>query len=427
MKNRYLPIICGLLPLIFISSCFPVKTTTNTKRSTTGAIYNPQIQQLHPGYFVFHAGNEQSRLYTKFNLSELMFSPIGPNKTGVSKVRIEYRVYPFDDSKTIADSASVVFDVKKRKGENSAITYLNLQDKGLLKYHLHIITTDLLKQSRAEDYIFVNKENTAGRQDFMVSLKTVNYPYFYDYFRGKDSLFIQFNKPADKLVIRYYQIIPPLPYPPFSAMTRQEHFTSPDSVWTLKLQNSGFDFTSGKRGLFYIQTDTTQKAGLPISNFGENFPMIKTTDKLIEPLEYLLSTGEYSQIKNNDNKKLAVDNFWLSCGKTPNRARELIRIYYNRTFYSNLYFTSFTEGWRTDRGMIYIMFGPPRSVKKSPDKEIWYYSDRLNSKYLQFVFNKTYHPLSDNDYLLERSIDFKPFWFEAINSWKTGTVYNVFE
>ena len=45
---------------------------------------------------------------------------------------------------------------------------------------------------------------------------------------------------------------------------------------------------------------------------------------------------------------------------------------------------------------------------------------------LIFVFNKTNNSFSDNDYILERNLDFKKFWFNAIKSWREGKVYTVF-
>jgi GWxTD domain-containing protein len=411
---------------IILVSCFPVKTTNSNKRPSAGAIYNPYIQRLHPEFFVFHASQDKSRLYTKLNLSELMFAPIGPNKSYLSRMKIDYRIFPLEDLQNYADSSSVIFDVKKRKGENSAITYISINDKNYSNYYLQIITTDLLKQTRAEEFILVNKDDLANSQHYLISIKSINYPYFQNYFNQQDTFSIFHNPSTDSITISYYSEKLPLPHPPFSSLTRSALYSNPDTTWKVT-GKSAFEFSGSKPGMYYLQIDTTIKSGLGLLNEGADFPNIRSSAGLIYPLEYLLSTGEFNKLLNHENKKLALDEFWLSCGKNTNRARELIRIYYNRTLYANIYFTSFTEGWRTDRGMIYLIFGPPKTVKKSPDKEIWLYSDRSNYKVLQFVFNRNPNPYSDNDYILERNFDFKTFWFQAIESWRDGKVYNVFE
>ena len=71
--------------------------------------------------------------------------------------------------------------------------------------------------------------------------------------------------------------------------------------------------------------------------------------------------------------KAALDDFWIKCGGNVDKARELIRIYYTRVLYSNYYFTSYKEGWRSERGMIYIIYGPPDKVYKTSEGESWGY------------------------------------------------------
>ena len=47
--------------------------------------------------------------------------------------------------------------------------------------------------------------------------------------------------------------------------------------------------------------------------------------------------------------------------------------------YSNVHFESFIDGWETDMGMIYIIFGPPDDIEKYMDNqyqepyERWHY------------------------------------------------------
>ncbi len=426
MKRPYLIYIPALLFLL--SSCFPLTTTNTASNGKTGvstAIYNPFIYRIHPEYFVYHTAAQNSRLYTKIYLDELMFAPIGPNRSSQGKVRIEYRIYPYDNLSNFIDSASAIYDIKKRKDQNNAITYLNLKETGLSKYYLHIITTDVLRQSSVEEYIPVNKEGAGAQQNFLIEQKNTNLPYFKNYFR-KDQVFsIRNNKPTDSLYIRYCSKLAPLPYPPYSSMVRPPIELETDSIWSVSGQ-TGFQFREQKNGFYFIQVDTNSRNGLGLLNAGIDFPYLKTSESMVYPLEYLTSTLEFNELLKSTNKKLSVDKFWLSTTKEINRSRELIRIYYNRAFYANNYFTSFTEGWRTDRGMIYLMFGPPKSVTKTPEKETWIYSDKLNSKLLQFVFNRVPNQYTDNDYVLERNIDFRQFWSIAVDSWRAGKVYNVF-
>ncbi len=412
--------------MFLLSSCFPLTTTTsNDKKQVSSAIYNPFIYRIHPEYFVYHTESQNSRLYTKIYLDELMFAPIGPNRSSQGKVKIEYQIYPFDNLSNYIDSASALYEIKKRKDQNNAITYLNIKETGLSKYYLHIITTDVLRQASVEEYILVNKEGLGARQNFLIEQKGTNLPYFKNYFRNDQVFAIHHKKSVDSLYIRYCSRQEPLPYPPYSSMIRPPVALTTDSIFSVSGQNE-FQFREQKNGFYFIQVDTNSVEGLGLLNAGVDFPYLKTSESLVFPLEYLTSTIEFNEILKSSNKKLSVDKFWLGAAKDINRSRELIRIYYNRAFYANTYFTSFTEGWRTDRGMIYLIFGPPKSVTKTPEKETWIYSDKLNSRYLQFVFNRVPNQYTDNDFLLERNIDFRQFWSKAVESWREGKVYNVF-
>jgi len=411
--------------VLFLSGCFPITTTTPKKKQNIGTTYNPFIYKLHPEYFIYHLKNSNSRLYTKLNLVELMFAPIGPNRTYQGKIKIEYFIYNPEELSNIVDSASIVYDIKKRKGQNNAITYINVKDRELKEYYLKVKTTDMLRRSSVEEFLYVNIKEESASQNFIINLKKTSAPYFRNYFRNDQVFSIQHNKGADSIFVRYYNKEMPLPHPPFSSMLRSIITNYPDSIWSVEGKSS-FQFSESLEGFYYLQTDTTASTGLFLLNSGNNFPYVKSSESMVYPLQYLMSTAEFIELLMSDNKKLAVDRFWLSCGGNLNRARELIRIYYNRTLYANIYFTSFTDGWRTDRGMIYLMFGPPKSVRKSPKKEVWIYSDKLNYRMLQFIFNRTPNPYTHNDFVLERSIDFRPFWFNSIESWRKGKVYTVF-
>jgi len=53
--------------------------------------------------------------------------------------------------------------------------------------------------------------------------------------------------------------------------------------------------------------------------------------------------------------------------------------YYRRVDFANANFGTFIEGWKTDRGMVYIVLGPPNDIERHPFEagskpyEIWSY------------------------------------------------------
>ena len=103
-------------------------------------------------------------------------------------------------------------------------------------------------------------------------------------------------------------------------------------------------------------------------------------------LEEILSAFELMTPEEKQEKLL---EFWKKRDPNPNTARnERMEDYYQRVEYANNKFTHYIEGWRTDMGMVYIMFGPPSDVSRHPFEvdskpyEVWRYYD-LN---YDFVF-----------------------------------------
>jgi len=98
----------------------------------------------------------------------------------------------------------------------------------------------------------------------------------------------------------------------------------------------------------------------------------------------------------------------------------MIRTYYNRVITANKLFTCHKEGWQTDRGMIYIVLGPPMNTVQEPDKEIWNYPRSGLPGNDRFVFLKSTLPYDYNHFELIRNQEFKPIWMANVESWRTG-------
>jgi GWxTD domain-containing protein len=120
--------------------------------------------------------------------------------------------------------------------------------------------------------------------------------------------------------------------------------------------------------------------------------IIADIDKATDQLQYIAQGSEISYIKEavtSDEKQKRFLDFWAKHDpdpKAPNN--ELMEEYYSRVEYANINYTSFMEGWRTDRGMVLIRFGPPQNIDRHPfdsnnkPYEIWYYYNQNR----EFIF-----------------------------------------
>jgi GWxTD domain-containing protein len=92
--------------------------------------------------------------------------------------------------------------------------------------------------------------------------------------------------------------------------------------------------------------------------------------ELIDPIRYISTSTEYKNLKAAVNPKKGLDAFWLKLGKNEENSKELLKKYYRRIETANQFFTSYKEGWKTDRGIIYIIYGVPNSIRKNEDQEV---------------------------------------------------------
>jgi GWxTD domain-containing protein len=145
---------------------------------------------------------------------------------------------------------------------------------------------------------------------------------------------------------------------------------------------------------------------------------------MLEAVRYITSRREYDEMMENPNLRNAIDGFWISRGGNAEKSRLLIRHYYNRVQEANTLFTSFVEGWRTDRGMIYIVFGIPNTVYRNSSTETWIYGTPNSTLALNFLFTRVNNPFSDNDLVLSRSPIYESNWYRAVETWRQGRAYN---
>ena len=170
--------------------------------------------------------------------------------------------------------------------------------------------------------------------------------------------------------------------------------------------------------MYYFQNDTSSQKGVSFYSQKEYFPRNKEFDELIGPLIYIATENEFKKLETARNKKSAFDDFWLSLIPSQKLAARTLRNYFRRVAQANVNFTSYKNGWKTDMGMIYILYGAPDRVFKDEDAEIWEYSN-YDGK-VRFSFTKVPNLFTQYHYSLERSKSYTSDWFSQIERWRKG-------
>src|SRR3984957_7049781 len=88
---------------------------------------------------------------------------------------------------------------------------------------------------------------------------------------------------------------------------------------------------------------------------------------LEEEVPYIISDEEraaFLQLQTNEEREQFIEAFWQRRDPTPDTVEnEFKEEHYRRIAYTNERFSSGIPGWRTDRGRIYIMWGPPDEIE----------------------------------------------------------------
>jgi GWxTD domain-containing protein len=112
---------------------------------------------------------------------------------------------------------------------------------------------------------------------------------------------------------------------------------------------------------------------------------------------------------------MPITIFWIEVAGNERRGFQLLENYYDLVKDANLFFTSYKEGWKTDRGMIYMIFGAPTEVFKKSEIETWIYGDPQKRTRLHFDFIQNKNPFTTNDFELVRQPDYKNPYFVAVD------------
>ena len=119
------------------------------------------------------------------------------------------------------------------------------------------------------------------------------------------------------------------------------------------------------------------------------------SESILGVMSYILLYSEIKELYSLDEKEQRdfIDNYLKS--KDPDKStdkNEFLEIIKYRYKYVNDNFSRYSAGWSTDRGQIYIVYGPPKSIESLVSSktgnsitnrndmfniEKWYYDDKV--------------------------------------------------
>lgn len=403
-----------LLFSIFLISCGGTKRAS---MQNMAGHYQIEGDRLNPRFRVF-AKDSTNSLYYHVKREQLLYSR--KEQTEEKKARVSIRITQKGNfhSSEVLDSFSTYLEFPESLNEkefSGEINFKSLENTGLLEVRL----LDVNKRNEFTTY-FRYKKNDPFLTSTAFSLSNGK-PLTENFISSNSEIFVESGTFEKKFLVRFYEREFPLPPPPFLFDKKIPFDFTPDSIFSYQ---SGTPVILERQGLYQFCTDTGKRSAFTLFRFSQDYPLIRKPNQLVEPLRYILTKDEYENITTKPDAKVAVDNFWTNITGNEERAVEVIKKYYGRVETANALFYSHAEGWKTDRGMIYIIFGEPRFVYRDERGETWYYGEDYHNPATTFTFNRISNPFTEHDYRLERKPEFRPFWYRAVDGWREGRMYH---
>lgn len=422
-----------LISLMFVS-CRSTQSAVDSK--DLSYLYNPTKNSLTPRYNITNHSDNQTILSVKFFSNDLFFSQANPQGVPTAMLLVTVKLFNITQGRLLADTAFYNLSIVKDEGRQEYTYNIPLKVEPDLQYLAEIRILDRIRLQVVQGFLNFNTISDQSRYNFQARGHIGKNDLFNPVLKVNEYVnLVYLRSKPDSMYVAYYKPFKGLPDPPSMLLPTKGIDYGPEQVVAIPYSDT-LPMMFPKEGIYFCSVDSTLIEGYTFFNYGLAFPEMNTPEDMIGPLGYLASRDETDAMLKAERPKVALDEFWIRCGGNVEKARELIRIYYTRVLYANFYFSSFTEGWRTERGMIYIMYGPPDKVYKSTEGESWGYRKpviksswgtryKVSDEYLFFTFRKKESKFTDNDFYLSRSETLITYWEQAVSSWKKGIVFRL--
>ncbi|MEM9980884.1 MAG: GWxTD domain-containing protein, partial [Bacteroidota bacterium] len=258
-------------------------------------------------------------------------------------------------------------------------------------------------------------------QAFGVFDPTGTHPNFHDYVVSGESFKIKdLTNSAAKLYVNRFQ-------QDYDAALAPMYLNKPTTNATMQMDssfviNSSEILTLEKEGIYLFRKDTADFYGIGLRVEPKGFPKLTQKEQLVKPLTYISTVEELQKLKGASDLKKELDRFWLRLtnGKVA-LAKKTVKDYYQRIKLSNIMFTTFKEGWKTDMGMIYTVFGYPNEINYGKDVIQWTYKKGgKNFNQVSFKFRRKANQFTQEHYTLVRYVEYEPIWYPVVELWRKG-------
>ncbi len=409
----------GLIILLLagINACSSSKKTTQRNQAY---LYAKQSAVPTIWAKVFHISADSSDIFIRLDNKYIQYDTASIAHLTTIATLFEEQ----EDKRTmiVRDSTINSFNIKRNPKDNLLTLAQKIAIPEGKNYVVQLQLMDRLSKRLFKKTVEINKNDAYNEQNFLLTdVSNGNKIIFKNYAKIGQTIKVRYRNGALPLEVKHYAPSKKLAPPPFVVRQDKEKFTP-----TMKKDVENGQFLLEERGMYFVKVKNEEvKTGINLMAVEKNYPKLTQAADLVEVLRYITKTEEYKRMINSDRPKIQVDDFWLARAGSRDRGRILIKEFYGRVQRANQFFTTYKEGWKTDRGLIYIIYGVPQMVVKRNTYEQWIYeSPNMQQQQLQFIFHHQPIPFTSERYLLRRDRFFEESWHRAVYEWRKGIIVN---
>lgn len=423
MKMRRALVLIGILTFA-LTSCVSRKGLTAVNMASS---YQMSGVALRPQISFYHTTDFTSKVFFEIESDQLLYVRDYPISNFTAELEVSVFLYKSFDDSEILDSTSITVrdtQVSLRPEILSGALEIEVPDATPRETYVVVVRFYDVKRRLYFDKVqLLHRSDPLHRQNFLLTDADSNV-VLSNHLDTSATYRIFANSDVETLNVRYYQREFDLATPPFVDAPPLQFNYRADSAFSIP---NGGTFKMHDRGFYHFQTDASTHEGYTVYHHYSSFPFITQKRHLVGPMRFVTSNLEFvgMDLKSADSAKMVIDEFWLRHAGTQERARDQIEEYYQRVEVANQLFSSYKQGWRTDRGVLYVVYGPPTGIYRTLDTETWVYGEEASSLNYTFVFDRMINPFTDNDYQLQRKADYRYGWGLAIEAWRHGRIYDI--
>lgn len=416
----------GVPALILTALVFyACSSTRSTTEESAENLYMKVKQKVKLEFKPFHVSNDSTQIFIKLYTNNLLYIRNNEEYSGGVVLDITPRTTSGENLPQLQKKSVKILDRSTDKSPKQLLASTTLELPDGEDYTIEVKVKDMNRDQTRVERFKVYKTNPNHRHNFLLLEKNGTIPVLTDRVKPNRTYQFRVNKSLPKTVYgRYYNRNFPPPYPPFVYYEPPKFDYTADSTFRIDIgKNHSAEIQTGYNGFYHLLVDSTQKQGFTIFVSSDEFPEVTTVKNMVDPFRYLLGGKDYQAILDSDDQKKQIESLWLEWIGNKERARKAIKKYYKRVETANIHFSSHLEGWQSDRGMIYIIYGEPNKIYRTEKAENWIYGEENNPLSLSFDFVKVINPFTDNDYRLLRNDTYKPSYHRSVNAWRDGRIY----